>query len=184
MKRYFHTIILIIALVFTLPAMAKTPNKQAVSIAENNELGEIKNIQESDLFGNWIGISKEDDGSSLINMTVIYPDHTGKDIATHINNAKDSENFTIIQYITWSFNVKQKTFTQKVQRVIGRKNDGSEIEIPAPKMPQTAKVELIRFSKDKNDIAIHFTDQKDKETIILIKKDKNRLQELLGGNNK
>jgi len=119
-RNILTTALLAASLALTAPALAAlqankpaaaetTPQRQPEN---NSRLQLAEHIKAQDLYGLWGSASETNEGS-LLNMTFISPNGTGRDLMVFIVNQPQSI-LKIRQAFTWQFNEKTQTFILRV----------------------------------------------------------------------
>lgn len=135
-----------------------------------------EHIKAQDLYGLWGSASETNEGS-LLNMTFISPNGTGRDLMVFIVNQPQSI-LKIRQAFTWQFNEKTQTF---ILRVIDfsttQDNEAYKQDKAQTGRTRTAKVRILL--KDGKPDMLEFTDQASGEKASYFKQDPAKLREAL-----
>ena len=183
-RNILTTALLAASLALTAPALAAlqankpaaaetTPQRQPEN---NSRLQLAEHIKAQDRYGLWGSASETNEGS-LLNMTFISPNGTGRDLMVFIVNQPQSI-LKIRQAFTWQFNEKTQTFILRVidfsttQDNEAYKQDKAQIG-----RTRTAKVRILL--KDGKPDMLEFTDQASGEKASYFKQDPAKLREAL-----
>ena len=183
-RHILTTALLTASLALAVPTLA-APKTSKPTTAEtqaqrqpesNSRLQLAEHIKAQDLYGLWGSASETNEGS-LLNMTLISPNGTGRDLMVFIVNQPQSI-LKIRQAFTWQFNEKTQTFILRVidfsttQDNEAYKQDKAQIG-----RTRTAKVRILL--KDGKPDMLEFTDPASGEKASYFKQDPAKLREAL-----